>query len=215
MSHACSSAPLRSRLGRDAPPRRSSSNGLFRPVPSGPAVPHARAERPSTAFADSLISDLDAVTRGLTMRWNSGPIEGRVNHIKMLKRQMFGRAGLQRNRLRRRALAGGSRRFGVTLQWSSSSQGQAAVRAGVRFAFRAHIYRLVPASDVTGESKWEPSTSSRGQPTPRTRHQARCSTRESSCRLGNPAGQPVTVKVADATSPLWRPLAWKVSFLPG
>ena len=29
------------------------------------------------------------------------------------------------------------------------------------------------------------------------------------------AGQPVTVKVADATLPLWRPLTWKVSFLPG
>ena len=38
--------------------------------------------------------DLDAVTRGLTMRWSSGPVEGRVNHIKMIKRQMFGRAGL-------------------------------------------------------------------------------------------------------------------------
>jgi len=33
--------------------------------------------------------------------------------------------------------------------------------------------------------------------------------------LGRTAGQPVTVKVADATLPLWRPLAWKVSFLPG
>jgi transposase len=49
-----------------------------------------------TAFADSLTSDLDAVTRGLTTRWNSGPIEGRVNHIKMLKRQMFGRASLRK-----------------------------------------------------------------------------------------------------------------------
>ena len=28
------------------------------------------------------------------MTWNSGPVEGRVNHIKMIKRQMFGRAGL-------------------------------------------------------------------------------------------------------------------------
>ena len=35
-----------------------------------------------------------AVTHGLTTRWNSGPVEGRVNHIKMIKRQMFGRAGL-------------------------------------------------------------------------------------------------------------------------
>jgi hypothetical protein len=32
--------------------------------------------------------------------------------------------------------------------------------------------------------------------------------------LGMAAGQPVTVNVADATVPLWRPLAWKVSFLP-
>jgi hypothetical protein len=44
--------------------------------------------------AAGLQRDLDAVTRGLTTRWSSGPIEGRVNHIKMLKRQMFGRAGL-------------------------------------------------------------------------------------------------------------------------
>jgi transposase len=43
---------------------------------------------------DSLTSDLDAVTRGLTTRWNSRPIEGRVNQIKMLKRQIFGRASL-------------------------------------------------------------------------------------------------------------------------
>ena len=33
--------------------------------------------------------------------------------------------------------------------------------------------------------------------------------------LGKLVGQPVTVKVAEATLPLWRPLAWKVSFLPG
>jgi transposase len=32
--------------------------------------------------------------RGLTMSWSSGPAQGRVNHIKMIKRQMFGRAGL-------------------------------------------------------------------------------------------------------------------------
>jgi transposase len=47
-----------------------------------------------SAFAKGLEQDLDAVTQGLTSRWNSGPVEGRVNHIKMIKRQMFGRAGL-------------------------------------------------------------------------------------------------------------------------
>jgi len=28
------------------------------------------------------------------MPWSSGSVDGRVNHIKMIKRQMFGRAGL-------------------------------------------------------------------------------------------------------------------------
>ncbi|MEO3829686.1 ISL3 family transposase [Actinomadura sp. B10D3] len=44
-------------------------------------------------FATGLERDLDAVTTGLTLSWNSGPVEGHVNRIKMLKRQMFGRAG--------------------------------------------------------------------------------------------------------------------------
>jgi len=47
-----------------------------------------------SSFARGLEQDLDAVTNGLTMPWSSGPVEGRVNHIKMIKRQMFGRAGL-------------------------------------------------------------------------------------------------------------------------
>lgn len=41
-----------------------------------------------------LEQDPDAVTNGLTMPWSSGSVEGRVNHIKMMKRQMFGRARL-------------------------------------------------------------------------------------------------------------------------
>ncbi|WP_405786823.1 ISL3 family transposase [Streptomyces sp. NBC_00029] len=45
-------------------------------------------------FATGLEKDWDAVLQGLSTRWNSGPVEGRVNHIKMIKRQMFGRAKL-------------------------------------------------------------------------------------------------------------------------
>jgi transposase len=53
------------------------------------------ADLPGIAsFAKGLEHDIDAVTNGLTMTWSSGPVEGRVNHIKMVKRQMFGRAGL-------------------------------------------------------------------------------------------------------------------------
>jgi transposase len=47
-----------------------------------------------SSFAKGLEQDLDAVTQGLTTTWSSGPVEGRVNHIKMVKRQMFGRASL-------------------------------------------------------------------------------------------------------------------------
>jgi hypothetical protein len=43
-----------------------------------------------SSFAKGLELDLDAVTNGLTANWSSGP----VDHIKMIKRQMFGRAGL-------------------------------------------------------------------------------------------------------------------------
>jgi transposase len=46
-----------------------------------------------TGFARGLISDLDAVTAGLTLPHSSGPVEGNVNRIKMIKRQMYGRAG--------------------------------------------------------------------------------------------------------------------------
>ncbi|MDQ1013484.1 transposase [Streptomyces afghaniensis] len=46
-----------------------------------------------SSFAVGLHSDFDAVTAGLTTDWNSGPVEGAVNRIKMLKRQMFGRTG--------------------------------------------------------------------------------------------------------------------------
>ena len=47
-----------------------------------------------SSFAKGLGQELDAVTQGLTTSWSSGPVEGRVNHIKMIKRQMLGRAGL-------------------------------------------------------------------------------------------------------------------------
>jgi transposase len=44
------------------------------------------------SFARGIKRDYDAVLNGLTMTWNSGVVEGNVNRIKMLKRQMYGRA---------------------------------------------------------------------------------------------------------------------------
>ena len=31
---------------------------------------------------------------GLTLAWSNGPVEGQINRLKMLKRQMYGRAGI-------------------------------------------------------------------------------------------------------------------------
>lgn len=39
----------------------------------------------TTGFATGLTGDLDAVTAGLTLPYSSGPVEGNVNRIKMLK----------------------------------------------------------------------------------------------------------------------------------
>lgn len=44
------------------------------------------------SFVRGLRRDLDAVTAGLTSPWSGSPVEGHVNRIKMIKRQMFGRA---------------------------------------------------------------------------------------------------------------------------
>ena len=45
-------------------------------------------------FATGLYEDYEAVKAGMTLPWNSGPVEGHINRLKMVKRQMFGRARL-------------------------------------------------------------------------------------------------------------------------
>jgi transposase len=45
------------------------------------------------SLAIGIRHDQQAVTNGLTLHWNSGKVEGTVNKIKMIKRQMYGRAG--------------------------------------------------------------------------------------------------------------------------
>jgi len=45
-------------------------------------------------FAQGLRDDYAAVKAGVTLPWSSGPVEGHINRLKMLKRQMFGRARL-------------------------------------------------------------------------------------------------------------------------
>ncbi|WP_419664875.1 ISL3 family transposase [Streptomyces sp. 2-1] len=54
------------------------------------------------SFVTGLGQDLDAVVAGLSLRYSSGAVEGHNNKIKMLKRQMFGRANF--DLLRKRVL---------------------------------------------------------------------------------------------------------------
>jgi transposase len=46
-------------------------------------------------FDQHLERDLDAVAAGLTLPWNSVVVEGHVNRVGMLKRQMFGCTGFE------------------------------------------------------------------------------------------------------------------------
>jgi transposase len=66
------------------------------------AAADATGEPALRSFVTGLRADQDAVTNGLSLGWSSGPVEGHVNRIKMLKRQMYGRAGP--DLLRRRIL---------------------------------------------------------------------------------------------------------------
>ena len=62
----------------------------------------ATGEPALRSFVTGLRADQDAVTNGLSLPWSSGAVEGHVNRIKMLKRQMYGRASP--DLLRRRVL---------------------------------------------------------------------------------------------------------------
>ncbi|MFB2919735.1 MULTISPECIES: transposase [Aerosakkonema] len=49
---------------------------------------------PFQRFAQSLREDYYAVKAGVTLPTSNGPVEGHINRLKMLKRQMYGRASI-------------------------------------------------------------------------------------------------------------------------
>jgi transposase len=51
-------------------------------------------------FVRTVKQDLKAVESAVTERWNNGPVEGQINRLKALKRQMYGRAGVELLRAR-------------------------------------------------------------------------------------------------------------------
>jgi transposase len=54
------------------------------------------------SFAEGLRSDYEAVRAAFCERWSNGQVEGQINRLKLLKRQMYGRASL--DLLKRRAM---------------------------------------------------------------------------------------------------------------
>jgi transposase len=63
---------------------------------------HATGPPELRGFARNLRRDWAAVQAGLTLEWSSGPVEGHVNRLKLIKRQMYGRGRFEL--LRRRVL---------------------------------------------------------------------------------------------------------------
>jgi transposase len=55
---------------------------------------------PIRRFAASLMVDLSAVRAALQYHWSNGRVEGKINRLKNLKRQMYGRAKLDLLKIR-------------------------------------------------------------------------------------------------------------------
>jgi len=53
-------------------------------------------------FCDGLLRDAKAVTAAVVLPWSNGQVEGQIHRLKLVKRQMCGRAKF--NLLRRRVL---------------------------------------------------------------------------------------------------------------
>jgi transposase len=53
-------------------------------------------------FCDGLMRDRAAVTSAISLNWSNGQVEGQVHRLKLIKRQMYGRASF--NLLRARVL---------------------------------------------------------------------------------------------------------------
>jgi transposase len=51
-------------------------------------------------LANGLEADRAAVEAGLSLPWSSGPVEGNINRLKLIKRQGYGRAKFDLLRLR-------------------------------------------------------------------------------------------------------------------
>jgi len=64
------------------------SRGPFVSSPNGPPT----AASPLSSFAKGIIADRDAVKAAIIHSWSNGQTEGQITKLKLVKRQMYGRA---------------------------------------------------------------------------------------------------------------------------
>ena len=94
VAHLAEMAPGLEHAGKLA----ASFAALIRNAPdktNGPALEAWLAKAKGTmldAFARGIERDHDAVLAGLVEPWSTGPVEGQINRLKLLKRTMYGRA---------------------------------------------------------------------------------------------------------------------------
>jgi transposase len=60
----------------------------------------AARHSPLHYFVTQLQRDAAAVQAALTLPWSTGPVEGHIHRLKLIKRQMYGRANLDLLRIR-------------------------------------------------------------------------------------------------------------------
>ena len=85
-------------------------------------------------FATGLYEDENAVKAGVPFPWSTGPVEGHINRLKMLKRQMFGRARL--DLLSRRFLLAPRRAHGREPRPQAAAEARAPPAAAAQWARR-------------------------------------------------------------------------------
>jgi transposase len=61
-------------------------------LPDWMETAHTSGFPPLRSFVNGLRLDLPAVTAGLTLPYSNGPMEGANTKVKLIKRQMYGRA---------------------------------------------------------------------------------------------------------------------------
>ena len=72
----------------------------YRDLPAWPRWIESAKATALHRFANGLMRDQQAVEAALTLPWSNGPVEGQVHRLKLIKRQMYGRASFDLLRLR-------------------------------------------------------------------------------------------------------------------